>query len=1704
MFELKVPRKISTDDTGIVLKPKDEEQTEQEDTLLLDLTSKEKEQVVSEASDEFKIVLQQPQGEEEEIEIVEYVAITTYITEEEDGLDLEEGEHVILVERKSEEIWLVRKTITKEKGLVPKSILQDVASYNRLLDQVLEEKISKIPAFGKLRPGEKMTAPKFLKKPEPTEVEKGQPATFKCTVQGNPRPYVTWFKQTRIIKSTTEFEIYYDEDNVSTLVINEVFPEDAGTYTVVAKNPAGFASCSADLTVQEFISEQTISRRTVSRSSSLLDILVEGIPPVFSAPLRPHLRVDEGSTLTLVIKVTGTPEPDVTLKVNDKPLNEKDDKRFSVVKTQEDHNFINVTFVLKDVKPSDEGTYEVMAENSEGSVTSHIDVEVIEKPKEEQEPPKFTQTFSDTVVTEEETVRLIVKYTGKPPPTVLWYRNDKPIPKDSTKIITREDESTSTLEIPKSEVADTASYTCTASNPAGKVTHTAKVTVQEPNLEFVEKLQDIEVKENHVAMFVTKTNRPVDHVTWCKDGEPIKLDEPHDKYQAISEGPYQKLVIKNSSIKDEGEYTCVLGDQETSADLVVIELPPEITTFMTDQTVAKDDTAQFFIELTKGDALVRWFKDGKELQFSDRVRLKIDGKRQVLIIKNSVRQDAGRYTCKVGDQSCSARLTVEPPSVEFTARLPEKTTVPQDTDAIFEVALSRADVDVVWMKNGKPIPMDQRFKFVKEEKVRRLVVPCVDKEDTAEYTCVAGNVKTSTILHVEDADAEFTLRLHDVIVRESDTVTLLVEVSRETLEVRWMKDGDTIHPSEKVLVTTEGKSRKLIIRESSIDDQGVYSCVLKDKKCSSSVVVHAPPKITTSKENFSTRKGTTLKLPIPYTGIPQPTATWKLNGQPLEPVKNKIIQEISPQEATLTIKDLQQADTGTVTLTLKNSCGECSKPFTVTCIETPSAPGTPEPSDISSSGSLTLSWKPPKSDGGSKITNYIIEYHDRNTLRWILYSDTVQDTFTKVEGLSPDEEYMFRVTAENEAGKGDPSPGTKYIRIQPKAGEPPVILEHLTDKVVGIKKPAELTCRISGNPTPTVKWLKNGKDLVMISNFSAEFKDQKAVLRIKEASTKSGGKYTCKATNPHGSTETTCTLSVQDPPRAEFDEKLRNVRINKQDEFKVPCTIHGFPKPTVAWFHDGVPLQSTKHTLITEKDDTSTITIHSAEGPDSGIYTIELKNTAGSISYDFKLRVLDKPGPPQEPIQFLETAGDHITLSWQPPLDDGGSPLTKYIIEHCETTRTVFIEVGTTQPDTPSFKDPDVTEGNEYLYRISAVNEYGTSAPLTSEPVVARCPYDKPSAPEGPLTTAKMTDTSLVLTWKEPLSDGGRPIIDYTIEKREASKKAWIKVGTTESLSMEVTNLKSDNAYMFRVTCRNEIGSSPPLTSEEPITVHAQIQPPDAPTGPLRISDVTNKTATLTWSPPAFDGGSPIVAYIVEHLSEDQAAVDPPKWATVANVDGGTTTHRVISLSDKTRHRFRVCAENVAGVGPPLEDTGEWQTLPAAADRPTPPTAPLEILVTGPNSMDVSWGRPEWDGGSPLLGYTAALRDTSRTMWMEVGQVDAETLRLHVKDLEEGAQYHVRILARNDVGFSDPLESEEPVTILRPPGFQDQATTSPEKKPKAKAEETSEDSYTTQTTSSWIREANVEPLLHSYTKHVLVSRNEYFFRLWHYADTLFK
>ncbi|KFM78022.1 Titin, partial [Stegodyphus mimosarum] len=754
----------------------------------------------------------------------------------------------------------------------------------------------------------------------------------------------------------------------------------------------------------------------------------------------------------------------------------------------------------------------------------------------------------------------------------------------------------------------------------------------------------------------------------------------------------------------------------------------------------------------------------------------------------------------------------------------------------------------------------------------------------------------------------------------------------------------------------------------------------------------------------------------------------------------------------------------------------------------------PNASEITSN-SLTLSWKIPESDGGSPIINYIIEYHDRNTLRWSTYNEkfTIEQPFTKVDNLKQGEEYMFRVIAVNEVGKSDPSPGTKYILVQElKAGEPPAIIEHLQPTTCGLKKPAQMSCRISGQPPPTIKWLKNGKELIILKNITTTYENQLATLKIAETTEKSAGTYTCKATNHLGTVETSNELKIQEPPTVQYDESMKNVRLKSFSEYVLDIKVFGYPSPELVWFKNGKVLESTKHTLVQVRENSTTITIRSVENTDSGTYTLQLTNPAGTVKHDFRLFVLDKPLPPEGPIAFHKIDKNSVTIGWQPP-SIGASEVHSYIIEKCELRRKVWIEVATVNSDVLTQEIRDVSEGIEYAFRVIAANEYGRSDPLTSDSVTPKSLFDKPHAPKGPFTTSNMTENSFTLSWLAPDNDGGSPIIEYLVEKKEATRKAWQRVATTDgkSLSMEVTGLKKDTAYHFRVCCKNEIGQSPYFAPEETITPGLKISPPSSPGGPLIVSNMTNKTLTLSWKPPANTGGAELTAYIVEKRESTKKT-----WNRLETLEPHITSYTVHNLTHKKEYFFRVFAENPAGLSPPLE-TEKAIKLTSTAERPSPPTGPLEVVITGPSSVVLSWGRPESDGGSPILGYNVALKNVRRIMWMEVGQVNGETQRLQIKDLQEDAEYMVRIMARNEVGISDPLEPEEPIKVIRPPGFKESEKLDIDEK-------TISVSYSTETSSSWIREANVEPLLRSYTKHVLAGRNEYFFRVWHLAETLFK
>ena len=79
--------------------------------------------------------------------------------------------------------------------------------------------------------------------------------------------------------------------------------------------------------------------------------------------------------------------------------------------------------------------------------------------------------------------------------------------------------------------------------------------------------------------------------------------------------------------------------------------------------------------------------------------------------------------------------------------------------------------------------------------------------------------------------------------------------------------------------------------------------------------------------------------------------------------------------------------------------------------------------------SCIVTWKPPTWDGGSNVTNYVIERREHPMSTWIRCGNT-RFTVHESAGLTPGQTYSFRVIAENIYGKSTPSEESAPVTIR--------------------------------------------------------------------------------------------------------------------------------------------------------------------------------------------------------------------------------------------------------------------------------------------------------------------------------------------------------------------------------------------------------------------------------------------------------------------------------------------------------------------------------------------------------------------------------------------------------------------------------------------------------------------------------------------------
>lgn len=129
--------------------------------------------------------------------------------------------------------------------------------------------------------------------------------------------------------------------------------------------------------------------------------------------------------------------------------------------------------------------------------------------------------------------------------------------------------------------------------------------------------------------------------------------------------------------------------------------------------------------------------------------------------------------------------------------------------------------------------------------------------------------------------------------------------------------------------------------------------------------------------------------------------------------------------------------------------------------------------------------------------------------------------------------------------------------------------------------------------------------------------------------------------------------------------------------------------------------------------------------------------------------------------------------------------------------------------------------GDSGRYDITASNSSGTTKSFVNIVV-----QDRPSAPLGPVELFDVTEDSVSLNWLPPAYDGGSPINNYIIQKRETTTSNWIDVSSAVArCTMKIMKLTTGLEYQFRIRAENRYGisehiDSPTVTVSLPYSKH--------------------------------------------------------------------------------------------------------------------------------------------------------------------------------------------------------------------------------------------------------------------------------------------
>lgn len=1120
------------------------------------------------------------------------------------------------------------------------------------------------------------------------------------------------------------------------------------------------------------------------------------------------------------------------------------------------------------------------------------------------------------------------------------------------------------------------------------------------------------------------------------------------KYKFITEGPVQMLQINKIIPDDSGRYICSVNDIETKAWLEVTPAKPEYDFYM--QLPAKNTvfrTKPLFLEchVNSPDCPIKWFKGGRPIQSNDpKYKFYLDGTRCVLRINKVTRQDQDRFSCMIDDETgktTECYLYVEEPQWRFSKKLPDKLAVDEKEDLELVVEVEDPDAECEWFFKGVEITekdlQSGKYEMVVNGTVRKLIVKNADPlKDAGAFECHTGVMTTTCHVQVRPL-LRISEDLKDVDTVEHEDVTLQVRLTKPKPMVTWMRDGKRILPSASNVILSDGETHSLTLKNVSLGDAGRYSVKVDNLESSAAISVREadkPAQIGDIPKSIAVSVGKPLHIRVPFKGFPKPNVKWFKDGKPV----SLDVVESSGTESTLEIPITHAEDAGQYSVVVENSSGKQEAKIDVQVCDRPAPPEGPLRVGNITKTNCVLSWNAPDNDGGSPITGYVVEKLNMARGDWVECEHVPPNARSiPIHNLTQNERYSFRVKAKNQIGTSEPletaNPILAKDPFDPPSSPEDIIVKDVDSNYVTLawKAPADT------GGAPIEKFVIDKRETSGDWTKACEVDGDQLEATVKNLSEDKNYEFRVTAVNKAGPGKSAIlSKPVKTEPKLvrPYITKgfLKDLTLKVGQTIKLSVPYRAKPKAECLWEINGQAAETDDRVKVKHEAGICELTITDAKRSDRGTYSIKLTNEAGSDAASANVVVLGPPGKFNKPLKVTDVTSKSAVLNWAAPDDDGGKPIQNYIIEKREAGED-WTQVGTT-PST-QFKVPKLKEGQSYEFRVMAENAIGISEPIEVEaPVVAKNPYDIPGVTSTPIVVNR-DRKHIELKWDPPMDDGGAPILGYIVERKEPESTVWRQVHLEDTIpdaSFIDKKVTANAPYEYRVKAVNLAGPGKPSASTGTVLAKPEQEAPKIDQDKL----------------PGIEGNKIIRINAGEPLEISMDFVGSPNNVVSWTKDNNSLPEQVgLSTEDEnSKLRVPVSKRGDSGVYTMKvkndlgEDTADVKVIVLAP--PSQCTGPFEPYETTKDSVSLKWNPPDDDGGSMIEEYKIEKLPEGSKDWEYAGTCPPYDTKICVKDLKPMAKYNFRVVAKNKLGNSEPLETAS--VLVKPPYDPPSAPSSPE------------------------------------------------------------